>query len=132
MKFKGDKSGSANYGTPFWRDSTPRAWLQGTFYTSAFTAEEKGKIAQLVLDDVKQDTYNFTDTVFLLSKTEFESYHPSSLGKNWWLRSLAKSGNTFNVYYIADATNNTAYMGIDTSASNLYYIRPALWLKYGD
>ena len=129
MNFKGDNMTTlSDYGTPYWRDSNPRKWLRETFYPSAFTAEEKGKIAELILTESAQDGYkDVIDTVFLLSKTEVESYHPSNLNVNWWLRSLESKAS-----YVHFGQNIGGVGKVGVSQTNYYYIRPALWLKYGN
>ncbi|MBQ7169454.1 MAG: hypothetical protein IJR63_06100 [Synergistaceae bacterium] len=141
-----DAIGLSNFGSYYWQTSNPRKWLRGTFYPSAFTDEEKGKIADFVLDDVTADVakgFNgFTDNVFLLSKTEVLTYNPKKLGVNFWLRSTEKridsmTGNTitycFWVHYFEATTGFLGSMSLDTNGTTHYYnIRPALWLKYGN
>lgn len=67
-----------------WENCTLREWLNGKFYKSAFTEEEKSRIAEVTVSNsdkpdlldvngtnVSNDT---RDKIFLLSKTELEKY----------------------------------------------------------
>lgn len=55
-----------------WESSVPREWLNGTFANSAFTTEECA-----LLQPVETTSYNKTDKVYLLSKTEAETLFKS-------------------------------------------------------
>ena len=54
-----------------WGSSVPRGWLNGTFINSAFTTEERALLQPV------ENTYNKTDKVYLLSKTEAETLFKS-------------------------------------------------------
>lgn len=54
-----------------WESSVPRGWLNGTFVNAAFTTEERALLQPV------ETTYNKTDKVYLLSKTEAETLFKS-------------------------------------------------------
>ncbi|MBO5371555.1 MAG: CAP domain-containing protein [Lachnospiraceae bacterium] len=57
-----------------WKYSSLRTWLNGTFYTNAFTDEERGAILQTYLTDVSTDSEEYTeDYVYLLSSEDIEA-----------------------------------------------------------
>lgn len=135
----------------FWHDCTLRAWLNGEFLETAFTEEERGRIALCDHANVIENDFFFDagtdtqDSVFLLSRDEAQQYLPDSrtrkavpsayaLAKGvrvdnygccrWWLRSFSEEDHA---YYIDKAG------GMSKRGFYIYYyadseIRPALWL----
>ena len=94
-----------------WERSTIRSWLNNTFYSSAFTDNEKLKVINVNIinnDNVRfgtnggEDTY---DKVFLLSIDEVNRYlknntmrdtlktNYSKVNSGWWLRSSGSKQN---------------------------------------
>ncbi len=70
----------SDYGAYTWEDSSIRAWLNGDFYSNAFTAEEKARIITTTVencDNTQFNTYggeNTIDNLFLLSDDEVSYY----------------------------------------------------------
>ena len=117
-----------------WGDSEIRQWLNGEFYNSAFSVEEKARIK----------SFN-QDNVFLLSKEEAEKYfaddderecEPTSYAKSkgaltwghvcccWWLilRSPIYSSDVWYVRGDGDIRSGLIVYNDDGS------VRPALWI----
>ncbi len=64
-----------SYVLPAWRDCSLRAWLNGEFFDAAFNETEKADIVlTYIKDDNNPDEEGVLDSVFLLSKTEAETY----------------------------------------------------------
>lgn len=68
-------------GASDWENSSIRAWLNGTFYQNAFSAEEKDNIIQKTIIQHKNKDYPYCkqgadtlDSVFLLSLEEYTEY----------------------------------------------------------
>lgn len=68
-------------GASDWENSSIRAWLNGTFYQNAFSAEEKDNIIQETIIQHKNKDYPYCkqgadtlDCVFLLSLEEYTEY----------------------------------------------------------
>ena len=59
-----------------WEDSTIRNWLNGDFKNTAFTTAEVGGIVDKTIQTPGQD--DTTDKIFLLSKSEAETYFSSN------------------------------------------------------
>lgn len=57
-----------------WAESGLRIWLNNSFYSSAFNADESERI---VPTSIAEDGEETTDYVFILNKTELEKYFPS-------------------------------------------------------
>ena len=63
-----------------WADSDLREWLNGDFFTTAFTAEEQGAVVAVTnstadnADYVVDSGADSEDKVFVMSKEEFETY----------------------------------------------------------
>ena len=124
-----------------WERSTIRSWLNNTFYSSAFTDNEKLKVINVNIinnDNVRfgtnggEDTY---DKVFLLSIDEVNRYlknntmrdtlktNYSKVNSGWWLRSSgSKQNQAANVSNIG-ALNEAGY-----SVGNNMGIRPSIWV----
>ena len=118
-----------------WSESEIRRWLNGEFYNSTFSGEEKARIK----------SFN-QDNVFLLSREEAEKYFANNNARKckptvyakakgawtwdngccyWWLRSPYPNyiDNVYIVGYYGDICDN--YVD-DLDAS----VRPALWINF--
>lgn len=137
-----------------WEICTLRKWLNGDFYDSAFTAQEKEGIIQVINDNPDNPEHgtkggNSTkDHVFLLSIDEAERYIESvedgkghatdyvldkgiyidkyTDSSEWWFRSPGKSQNF--------AASMFVYGYPETYGTQVNYdyfdlVRPSLWLK---
>ncbi len=117
-----------------WASSSVRTWMNGTFYTSAFSDTEKSLIAEVAIDTGTETT---EDKVFALTADEVKKYLGEANTKRicyaqdgtasaWWTRSLDSTA-TESVQYIDDRgyTENAD----PTSQKG---VRPALWIKLGD
>ncbi len=141
------------YESVTWETSTVREWLNGQFYNTAFTDEQKAQIIESTVTadanpnettDAGNDT---TDNVFLLSIDEVNEYMadveiskcvPTKYAKEqgvygdssgdtcwWWVRTPGS-----NVYRAAVVGNNgypDASGTTETYAGNA--IRPAIWVE---
>ena len=113
-----------------WDNCTLRAWLNGTFYESAFSSVEQAMIGE-----------SSQGRVFLLSVEEAEAYLSSrsygscdateyaiANGANedrWWLRTSGKSSG-----YVACYNSSYGYVDKSGSNANSYSgsVRPAMWI----
>ena len=115
-----------------WSESEIHWWLNGKFYNSIFSGEEKASIK----------SFN-RDNVFLLSREEVEKYFADDearrckptpyakaegalTGDNgcgfWWLRSSADGDSVFYVNYDGGISNIDVY-------GKYVSVRPALWIN---
>lgn len=148
-----------NYITMSWEKSTIRKWLNGTFFTSAFTAEEQEKIvlSDLVTKDVNGETIT-TDRVFLLSRDEVKECFgtsnamvckPSKYAKSkiimegaidkngyglWWLRDVINQGkkyDEFNEIAVVVQSNGIQTDNVANApwTSTGIMVRPAMWIS---
>ena len=135
-----------------WESCTLRNWLNTTFYTTAFNANQQSKIVSTTLTNADNPKYgteggnNTTDKVFLLSIAEAEQYFVSNIalkltvtayakaqgahvynnGSIWWLRSPGLYS-----HYAAHAISDVSllsYSGIPVVAVGLA-VNPALWIN---
>ena len=119
-----------------WNKSEIRRWLNGEFYSSTFSGEEKARIISFNLDDV-----------FLLSREESEKYFanndarrckPTAYAKAkgalgmydfcfWWLRSPCPDLSNFACNVSYDGSVNVDLSdNVDTDSDS---VRPALWIN---
>ena len=139
-----------------WETCTLRAWLNGEFYSSAFSEAEKGQIQEVRLKNANNPTRgteggnDTTDRIFLLSFEEAKQYfadnearkcRPTTYATNngarvnkdygsttWWLRS---PGSTVINAAGVTTSGSVESGGVDvndTSGS----VRPAFWLDPGE
>ena len=137
-----------------WETSTLRAWLNGEFYNSAFSSDEKGRIRQVTLknpdnpSDGTKGGNDTTDRIFLLSIEEAEQYFADDearkcrstmyaikngayLSKSdggttwWWLRSPGRIDDYAARVFTAGNVNSHGSTVDNTSGS----ARPAFWLN---
>ena len=131
--------------TVTWAECTLRAWLNGDFYNSAFSDEERARIVQ-----VTNATANAPDTqdcVFLLSLDELNAYFPDEAsriadateyavaqggrvsretGKTyWWLRTKATPEDAALMVRYDGAVNEFG----DSMEADIYTVRPAVWVN---
>lgn len=117
-----------------WKTSTIRTWLNETFKDKAFTSKEQKDIIVL------------TDSVFLLSQYQEQTYFTSNLKKQcspteyasaqsngkcsvdkkcgWWLREPQKNDN---IIAINENGANCSYKDIKTDSC--YGVRPVIWVN---
>ena len=128
-----------------WETCTLRKWLNDTFKSAIFSAEE---MKAVMLSDVSEDEdiYDTKDKLFLLSIKEVEQYfvsdekrlcEPTEYAVNkgafenycgngqWWLRSAG-----YNSYYavLVDDDGSVDYYGNDVHSGGCS-VRPAFWLN---
>ena len=135
----------------FYENADIRAWLNETFYTSAFSAEEQEKILLSTLQNPRKKSYaskggnDTEDLVFLLSFQEVENYLPEksdrvceatpyclSLGVRtkktaacpWWLRTPGREQ-----HHAACVTLDGGYYDFFDITCPTNGIRPALWVS---
>ncbi|MBQ4618866.1 MAG: leucine-rich repeat protein [Clostridia bacterium] len=133
-----------------------RTWCNGTFYSSAFTDEEKERI--LLTHNINPENPSYSsidggpdtyDYVFFLSYDELTKYLPDAearktanttvasgeLGKGkpvyWWLRTRGVNNVNVSVVYASGTYNGKVWMtGTDVGHDNVGY-RPAMWITVG-
>jgi hypothetical protein len=123
-----------------WEGSSLRAWLNGGFYTEAFSAEEQSRIQETLIVNSDSAAYGIeggndtTDKLFLLSLDEAVQYFTSSAARTaefenkpawWWLRSPGIDSNyAANIF----TYGNVYDIGIGVNDQDCA-VRPALWIK---
>ena len=140
-----------------WADSSVRSWLKSDFYNTAFSGIEKKAILNVSNDNIcekgKVDDGKTTDTVFLLSKEEYDNYIDNtdlddkytavkytsyakamemqrqqyeSEDMSWWLRTRSEyeEYGEYNFVWFVE-------YGCYYSNPGTYYwgIRPAIWVE---
>ncbi len=139
-----------------WETCTLRKWLNGTFFKSAFSADEQKMIQEtkVNMDAIPIYSTNYgndtTDRVFLLNIKEANKYfssdedrkciptayaaengaYTSSNGACWWWR-LPSSGNNSIIAPAVSSVGNFRTYGYDVNRSELC-VRPALWIEIGN
>ena len=133
-----------------WETSTLRAWLNGEFFNSAFSEEEKGQIREVMLNNPDNATSgawggnNTSDRIFLLSideanlffvDNESRSCMPTKYaekngaqiyqGKTWWWLRSPGNGDTFAA--LVDTKGFVSGFG-NFTGNNGIAVRPAFWL----
>ena len=128
-----------------WAECTLRAWLNGDFYNSAFSDEERARIVQ-----VTNATANAPDTqdcVFLLSLDELNAYFPDEASRTadateyavaqggrvsretgktyWWLRTKTTPEDAVLMVRYDGAVNEFG----DSMEADIYTVRPAVWVN---
>ena len=130
-----------------WSESEIRRWLNGEFYNSTFSGEEKVRIISFFSGEENAHIISFNeDNVFLLSREEAEKYFadddvrkckPTSYAKakgaleiddfsySWWLRSPIPdlSDCVYNVCDDGDVDH------LDFVSDDSGSVRPALWIN---
>ena len=140
MQFNTDKKDVS------WASSSLRAWLNSTFFRSAFTDEEQAAIlptkittgGETINSDWVETTEQTTDDkLFLLSHSEFKKYlhddkvtinnyvNSKDLGvftrnKTWWLRSTGK--NKDEACFVGNSKEESGWV------TDWKSIRPAMWI----
>ena len=145
------KEYNESYTSVTWETCTLRKWLNDTFYNSAFSGAEQGRIATTTVTVDKESRYSTSpenstmDKIFSLSINEAYKYFnsddkrkckPTAYAKGqgakeysyndcywWWLRSPGEMpGYAAYVY-------NTGYVSsYGNFIPSLYAVRPALWI----
>ena len=137
-----------------WETCTLRQWLNNDFSQTAFTQNERERIAEttnVTKSDAEYDTMgsnNTNDKASLLSLDEAEAYfmtgadyiaYASTYAKgqgcwvddengasDWWLRSSGCYSNYYAASVLLDGSVNVGGDGVDYINSG---VRPALWLN---
>lgn len=142
-------------GSYVWKDSTLRTWLNGDFLDSAFSSDQKSKIATTSVENEKNPYWSTggseatEDKLFCLSITEAEEYfgrdgkakcYPSDYAAShgaytddsgaccWWLRDAGYDVNQGE----SAADVNTEGFIFDSGAyvdKDTYCVRPAMWVN---
>ncbi len=139
-----------------WETCSLRAWLNGEFYSSAFSAAEQERILQVTLKNPENMTYgtaggrNTLDRIFLLSIDEAEQYLKAVTARQCPATAYAKangasvnSNNGYSWWWLRTpgfSLNSAAYVGItgnivpfgDFAHLSDAVVWPALWLSPED
>ena len=134
-----------------WRRSTLRKWLNGDFFSSAFSSAEKNSIAEVKIsnpDNVYSRAWGGSptkDRIFLLNIYEMNTYFSNDAERQceatayakakgayidddgnswWWLRSPGRDGQTAAVALSIGYYTGVGYPVTNTSTT----VRPAFWL----
>ena len=133
-----------------WDVSPDRQWLNGGFFSQAFTPEEQSLIPETLIPAEEYRGRRFgedtADRVFLLSREELEQYLPvfedrvcpatKSFAEEtrltgpdclWLLRSLEYSGFDYASPLMVGVSGRTVPLWIRTDARLIFALRPALW-----
>ncbi len=127
-----------------WADSDLRAWLNGTFYDTAFTAAQQAQILEVVN---RNPDYNTRDKIFLLSLDEVEEYLPKEDKRKceatyhakqniswdlktayWWTRS---NGTAADEAVVISHIGEVRMSDFPVDRGNVV-VRPAFWMKISD
>ena len=130
-----------------WGDCALRAWLNGDFLETAFSAQERSLLIaadQKMKPNPNYDTYlgrNTTDAVFLLSFDEVQKYLPAAANRHadglwsgeagagglvrWWLRTPGMDRS--RAMFVSEA-GDLDYEGAEVGETELG-VRPAIWLS---
>jgi len=142
------KSFSNIDGDIVWEQSSIREWLNGDFYSDAFSAEEKGKILSTeIKDGLAPHTISIKDKVFLLSVEEAQKYFSGNAVRGttptkyaaargaevatgrtnveWWLRTNGKELSSAATVKDTGSINES---GRDNEVT-WCGVRPAMWIK---
>ena len=140
-----------------WASCELRDWLNGNFYTSSFTSEEKRLILTTEIapgETSPDDEVTSYDKIFLLSLKELEEYFPTAEERKCYPTEYAKAkGVTTNLSWNADNLhdcwwwlrdcNTKHYTPIVVLAGTILYdgmyynkdgigVRPAMWVSLGE
>lgn len=142
----------------YWGTSDIRKWLNGSFYESAFSADEKAMIQKALV--TTSDAYGQSKTedyLFLLSKSEVQSMKKNwvqcmataaAIAEQkedsggycaWWLRDMSTIYKDAGPFDFMSTTYNSANVvtpdgafipdGMMVCIDFLYCVRPALWVS---
>lgn len=134
-----------------WENSFVRKWLNGTFFSEAFSAECQELIASATVENAVNTVYgtdcggDTQDRVFLLSVEEMEKYSSfaacgatdyakakgMTMGADgncwWWLRTMGRGSD----YAACVFTNGTVQPQGSGVTGRGIGIRPAIWVEIG-
>lgn len=146
--------------TSDWENSSIREWLNGTFYQTAFSSEEKARIVEKThVQDINED-YPYceqgsdtTDNVFLLSAKQYIDYMENNVDikpEQRWGRPSAYAVNEgaslhdgkYCWWWLRTSSKRnetacsvTAYGVLDPRSCSIrsddILVRPAIWVKIG-
>ena len=142
-----------DWGRMIWKECSLRKWLNGEFLQTAFTEEERGRIARRTIRNKDNDLFgteagpDTEDSVFLLSMEEAKEYYASDEERQakatpyaaedrdfdsnmesvpWRLRTPGYKGGCYNVYVRENGMINIHGCFNDQEG---FGIRPAMWIK---
>ena len=150
---------NTSYTDVTWESCSLRKWMNGTFLSKAFNAEEQAQIQNTTVSADKNPEYNTnpgnatTDKVFLLSINEVERYFNSDEARKCAPTAYAKAQGAYTSYSYKTASGAAtcwwwlrspgnslsvaANVLIDGSVNyignivnyDIYAVRPALWIN---
>ena len=118
-----------------WGYSDLRAYLNGEFYETTFSAEERERIIETTNDSSRlypSSEHITTDKIFLLSLRELDYYLidrksvPLNNFNSWWLRS---PGASSGVAIVCSFDDRGKFFTGSLFVDEAHGVRPALWLK---
>ena len=128
------------YSPVTWESSTLRIWLNGEFFSGAFSSEEQDCIAEVLLSNNDNGKYGASggnktsDRVFALSLEEAEGLFSDDADRSaqlngescgWWLRSPGYDPlHASAVLFDGDIYSSGNYVNYDRCSA-----RPALWIN---
>ncbi|MBR5995973.1 MAG: hypothetical protein IK026_05300 [Eubacteriaceae bacterium] len=128
------------YSPVTWESSTLRRWLNGEFFSDAFSPEEQDCIAEVLLMNNDNEKYGASggnktsDKVFALSIEEAERLFSDDADRSaqlngedcgWWLRSPGyDSAHASAVLFDGDIYSSGNYVNYDRCSA-----RPAVWVN---
>ncbi len=141
-----------------WASSDIHSWLNGTFYTNAFSSTEKNNIATTTVTDSRNSKYGTSigattsDKVFLLSEEEVKQYMPRADLRVAPASAYCQGANSNPARYNGAREDKSAYYwlrtpgisaeyaafvgyngtisydGAYTSNPQIFGVRPAIWV----
>ena len=147
------------YGTSYspttWENCTLRAWLNSTFYNSAFDSSEKSRILLSHIENPNnpttgrsggndtddyvfcpsiqeaQDTNYFADDTARKAKATVYATRMGCSDNYWWLRSPGNSTGNYTVYYRSAKIYGDGSVDVYGSDTGSTYVgvRPMMWIS---
>ena len=126
-----------------WESSTLRAYLNGEFLESSFSAEERERIYTAELSNAfnaeNSDTVT-EDKIFILSDSEIQEFIPEEKAGDWLKAGMAGQEDSANWWWLRAPgfidtyaslvkTNGAMYSRGESVINELGGVRPALWIK---
>ena len=136
-----------------WKSSSIRKWLNSTFYSTAFTDDERGMIAKTTVKNKANSEYGTSsgkttkDYIFLLSEAEFHKYimnkaenenyagvctYMNGYSDGWWLRTSGYKKDCAMIvsdYGKIERSGNSVF---DTKWKTDNGVRPVFWINLTD
>lgn len=117
-----------------WADSSLRAWLNGEFFSAAFSADEQAAIASVTLSDTKNnathtaataadagvhETTSSDDSVFVLSVAEAKSYFDNNAARVAYPTEYAIAQGA----YVGVSSDEHGQINEDASGAAIWWLR---------